>query len=404
MDAPNAPNPANPNEQDQNADVAQGPANQAQGPAEQDQAQGPAVQNQAQVPPAQIPIQVPVAQIPIQGPTQIGQNIPVQPLLQLVPMQPAPAGIVVPTPQIIYQNWIGKKLEFSGKPEEDAESHLLSTRDWMEAHNFPEGEKVRHFCITLIGEARLWYESLALLDNDWPALQNKFRWQYLKIGNTPKQLFHAWRTFKFDENTDSIDSYVLRMSQVAAMLNYGEMQILENFKNTLPYQLYLTLINVNNLRDAIDLSKRVLTKEKLDRQLTGQSSTPFMKATSNDNHLLQNHHKKGVTFDAMEMLERNSDCIERLTSLVSDMKMTMDRKQPPYKPKVYQGRSQNQNSGQQNFTPRNRSYSRGRNQGGNRGNHNNRNNYRPNYRNRSRGRWNNHRSGDRSNDYQNYNR
>ena len=42
--------------------------------------------------------------------------------------------------QIIYQNWIGKKPEFSGKPEEDAESHLLSTRDWMEAHNFPEGD------------------------------------------------------------------------------------------------------------------------------------------------------------------------------------------------------------------------------------------------------------------------
>ena len=46
------------------------------------------------------------------------------------------------------------------------------------------------------------------------------------------------------------------------MLNYGEMQIFENFKNTLLYQLYSTLINVNNLRDAIDLAKRVLMKEK----------------------------------------------------------------------------------------------------------------------------------------------
>ena len=216
----------------------------------------------------------------------------------------------------------------------------------MEVHNFPEGKKVRHFCVTLIGEARLWYESLAPLDNDWPTLQNKFRWRYSKIGNTPEQLFHAWRTFKFDKNTDSIDSYVLRMSQVMAMLNYGEMQILENFKNTLPYRLYSTLINVNNLRDAIDLTKRVLTKEQLDRQLTGQSSSPFMKATSNgDRHLPQNHQKKGVTFDTMETLERNSDCIDRLTSLVSDLKLTMDRKQPQYKPKIYQGRSQNQNTG-----------------------------------------------------------
>ena len=74
-----------------------------------------------------------------------------------------------------------------------------------------------------------------------------------------------------------------------------------------------------------------------------------MKATSNDNHLAQNHHKKGMTFDTMEMLERNSDCIDRLTSLVSNMKMTMDRKQPPYKPKIYQGRSRNQNVGQKNL-------------------------------------------------------
>ena len=125
-----------------------------------------------------------------------------------------------------------------------------------------------------------------------------------------------------------------------------------------------------------------------------------MKMTSNDNHSTQPNNKKGVTFDAMETLERNSNCIDRLTSLVSDMKMTMDRKQSPYKPRIYQGRSRNQNSNWQNFSPRNRSFSRGRNQGGNRGNYNHRNNYRHNYRNRSRGRWNNHRSGDRSHNYQ----
>ena len=105
----------------------------------------------------------------------------------------------------------------------------------------------------------------------------------------------------------------------------------------------MTLINVNNLRDATDLAKRVLMKEKLGRQLTRQSSTPFMRATSNDIHSPPNSNKRRVTFDAMETLERNSDCIDKLTSLVSDMKMTIDRKQSPYKPRIYQGRSQNQN-------------------------------------------------------------
>ena len=276
MNAPNAPNPANPNTQDQFVDVVQGPANQAQGPTVQNQAQGPTVQNpaqgptnqnQAQVPAGQIPTQGPAAQIPVQSPAQIGQNVPIQPPPQPAPVQLVPAGIVVPAPQTIYQNWTGKKPEFLGKPEEDAESHLLSTRDWMEAHNFPEGGKVRCFHLMLIGEARLWYESLAPLDDDWPTLQNKFRWQYSKKGNTPKQLFYARRTLKFDENMDTIDSYVLRMSRVVAMLNYGEMQILENFKNTLLYRLYLTLINVNNLKDTIESSKESFDKRKIEQTI-----------------------------------------------------------------------------------------------------------------------------------------
>ena len=123
MDAPNSPNPANPNAQDQNVDLAQGSTNQDQGPT---------VQNQVQVPAGQIPAQN--LAVPVQSPIQVGQNVPVQPPPQPVPMQPVSAGMVVPAPQIIYQNWIGKKPEFSGKPEEDAESHLLSSRDWMEAH------------------------------------------------------------------------------------------------------------------------------------------------------------------------------------------------------------------------------------------------------------------------------
>ena len=108
-------------------------------------------------------------------------------------------------------------------------------------------------------------------------------------------------------------------------------------------------------------------KEKLDRQLTGQSSTPFMRASSIDNYSVLTSNKRGVTFDAMETLERNNNCIDKLTSLVSAMKMTIDKKQSPYKPKIYQGRSRNQNRNQQNFTPRNRSFSRDRSQSGNRG-------------------------------------
>ena len=75
-------------------------------------------------------------------------------------------------------NWSYFKPEFSGKPEEDAEAHLLRTNDWMETNNYPNDKKVRRFCLTLTGEARLWYESLGTAQLDWEALQDHFQQEY----------------------------------------------------------------------------------------------------------------------------------------------------------------------------------------------------------------------------------
>ena len=72
-------------------------------------------------------------------------------------------------------NWSHFKPEFAGKPEEDAEAHLFYTNDLMRTHNFEENVKVQRVCLTLLGEARLWYETLNPDVIDWPALQNAFR-------------------------------------------------------------------------------------------------------------------------------------------------------------------------------------------------------------------------------------
>ena len=95
----------------------------------------------------------------------------------------------------------------------------------MTAHHFLENIKVQRFCLTLVGEARLQYESLQPINVDWQGLQNLFRQQYSKIGNTREQLFHAWKSFHFDDNTEIIDGYVTCIRQVATLLGYGEPQI-----------------------------------------------------------------------------------------------------------------------------------------------------------------------------------
>ena len=73
--------------------------------------------------------------------------------------------------QHLHINWSYFKPEFSGKPEEDAEAHLLCSNDWMNVHHFEEEVKVQRFCLTLLGEARLWFHSLEPLeDTTWPQL------------------------------------------------------------------------------------------------------------------------------------------------------------------------------------------------------------------------------------------
>ena len=74
----------------------------------------------ATVPPVQPPIP------PVQLIVPPAQPIPVQPI------QPAPM------PQL---NWSHFKAKFTGRPDEDAEVHLLRTNDWMDTYAFQEASK-----------------------------------------------------------------------------------------------------------------------------------------------------------------------------------------------------------------------------------------------------------------------
>ena len=112
------------------------------------------------------------------------------------------------------------------------------------------------------------------------------------IGNTREQLFHAWRSFHYDESAERHDAYVTRIRQVVRFLGYEEKQVLEVFKNTVPNRLHWALFPIGNLHKAVETAKRFLTKEKIDKQMTGQSVTPFMK--------LNDKERKIVSFDARD--------------------------------------------------------------------------------------------------------
>ena len=77
-----------------------------------------------------------------------------------------------------------------------------------------------------------------------------------------------WGSFHFYENTESLDSYVTCIRQVATLVGYGEPQILKVFKNTFPTKLYWVLFPIEDLRQVVETAKRIVTKEKIDETIS----------------------------------------------------------------------------------------------------------------------------------------
>ena len=73
------------------------------------------------------------------------------------------------------------------------------------------------------------------------------------------------------------------------------------------------------------MGKRILTKEKIDRQLMGQSSsTPFMS--------IKDSHNKKVTFDTQDGLGKK---IDRHTTMMSKLTAKDDGPNKQFKPKIF---------------------------------------------------------------------
>ena len=103
---------------------------------------------------------------------------------------------------------------------------------------------------------------------------------------------------------------------------------------------------IEDLRQAVETVRRILTKEKLDKQLTGQPSTsPFMSIREGVN--------RKVSFDTRDKL---GDKIDKLTVKLGRLAAKDNNKKRPFKTQIYQGRGRGQNRGysQRNYQNRNR--------------------------------------------------
>ena len=103
------------------------------------------------------------------------------------------------------------------------------------------------------------------------------------------------------------------------------------YSRTLPTKLYWILFPIEDLRQAVETAKRILTKEKLDKQLSGQTSrSPFMN--------IRDGTERKVSFNARDKL---GDKIDKLTVMRSRLAARDSYEKRPFKPQIYKSRGQN---------------------------------------------------------------
>ena len=172
-------------------------------------------------------------QVPTIAQGALDPPLPQKPQIPLVPQAPH----VPQAPQVAQQlvlhmpplKWSHFKPKFSGKPDEDAEAHLLMINNWMDTHRFQDNYKIQRFCLTLTWEARMWYKLFIPIHPECLGLQKHFRQQYSKISNTREQVFHAWRSFHFYEKhrnnrclhaLSKTSSYTIRLSRATNIRSF----------------------------------------------------------------------------------------------------------------------------------------------------------------------------------------
>ena len=110
--------------------------------------------------------------------------------------------------------------------------------------------------------------------------------------------------------------------------------------------------NMDNLRESVETTKCMLTKEQIDGQKSGQSSvSPFMKANQ------QNPKRKSISFNMIETIQKHGDSIGKVTSLMNELSSKLDRKDnyTQFKPRIHPGRNRGCGQRQNRYGSRDRS-------------------------------------------------
>ena len=114
-------------------------------------------------------------------------------------------------------------------------------------------------CHSICFDSRWWW--LMVWSNNPCGMWFEQSVMFCNLEQTQEELFQRWESLQFGEATDTIDSYGLILKTMGLKC-YGTKKVKSyNFSKTLPTKFYHLLLGIQNLREAFESSKCVMTKE-----------------------------------------------------------------------------------------------------------------------------------------------
>ena len=90
----------------------------------------------------------------------------------------------------------------------------------------------------------------------------------------------------------------------------------------------MDIVSIEDLRQAVETAKKILTKGKLDKQLTGQTSTSTFMS-------IRDRSERKVLFNARDEL---GDKIDKLTVMMGRLAARDSDDKRPFKPQIYRSK------------------------------------------------------------------
>ena len=117
---------------------------------------------------------------------------------------------------------------------------------------------------------------------NWNALKDRFKQQFIPVGNNREEQLVSWRNIKWNGN-ETLDEFSYRATQLAKVLGSNEYHILDTFKLGLTPNVYVNLVHIDDMHATLNMAKRLMDLSKgIPPGASAISNISFMAALSHD--------------------------------------------------------------------------------------------------------------------------